>query len=352
MLSGINLPHDLLVHLHKTVSTSTDGHSMPFQLGSPTGTLSPEISKQLFIARDAAHELRDICASKVWLSEAETQKLRAEWNVAHAEQFRLWAEHAVSRARDAAKKAKLSILSEKSKRPTFNHVCVINLLDETVMLKTFPQEYTPLLDKYFEYNAYPSAPDRAVLARKSMMTLRQIEVWFQNHRNRAKKEGRPLRKLTHDPLPLEISLKSLEYKMPHLATPEHDRKLTRFTNRAEVSSDEENSALIIVDTRPVSDILDPPRPDHAFPSIYKPSSPLSSDQSNFRLQWHRKPVVTRRVTKVPIDMDDFIAQFREKLHLRAPLSNFMPFRLISLLSFPYNSTGSLQFSIASPVLPP
>ena len=39
------------------------------------------------------------------------------------------------------------------------------------------QEYTPLLEKYFEYNSYPSGPDRLMLARKSMMTIRQIEVW-------------------------------------------------------------------------------------------------------------------------------------------------------------------------------
>jgi hypothetical protein len=39
------------------------------------------------------------------------------------------------------------------------------------------QEYTPLLEKYFEYNSYPSGPDRLMLARKSMMTPRQIEVW-------------------------------------------------------------------------------------------------------------------------------------------------------------------------------
>jgi hypothetical protein len=39
------------------------------------------------------------------------------------------------------------------------------------------QEYIPLLEKYFEHNAYPSTADRAVLARISMMTARQIEVW-------------------------------------------------------------------------------------------------------------------------------------------------------------------------------
>nr|AEX07899.1 HD2 homeodomain mating-type protein [Volvariella volvacea] len=71
----------------------------------------------------------------------------------------------------------LSGTDTRSKNPPFNHA------------------YTPILEKYFESNAYPSAADRAVLARKSDMTPRQIEVWFQNHRTRAKKEGRRLRKL-------------------------------------------------------------------------------------------------------------------------------------------------------------
>nr|AHE78418.1 HD2 [Volvariella volvacea]AOC97533.1 HD2 protein [Volvariella volvacea] len=56
----------------------------------------------------------------------------------------------------------------------------------------FKHEYSQLLENYFSKNAYPSRPDRAVLARKSGMTLKQIEVWFQNHRSRAKKEGRAL----------------------------------------------------------------------------------------------------------------------------------------------------------------
>jgi hypothetical protein len=34
-----------------------------------------------------------------------------------------------------------------------------------------------MLEQYFEHNAYPGLPDRLVLARKSKMTPRQIEVW-------------------------------------------------------------------------------------------------------------------------------------------------------------------------------
>ncbi|KAF9486287.1 hypothetical protein BDN70DRAFT_869763 [Pholiota conissans] len=68
--------------------------------------------------------------------------------------------------------------TQDTKRPTFNF------------------EYIPFLEKYFENNAYPSRPDRVLLARKSLMSERQIEVWFQNHRNRAKKEGIPLKRLS------------------------------------------------------------------------------------------------------------------------------------------------------------
>lgn len=44
-------------------------------------------------------------------------------------------------------------------------------------IDAFYQEYTPFLEQYFEYNAFPSARDRELLARKSSMTPRQIEVW-------------------------------------------------------------------------------------------------------------------------------------------------------------------------------
>ncbi|KAF9454099.1 A42 mating-type factor alpha 2-1 gene product, partial [Macrolepiota fuliginosa MF-IS2] len=50
------------------------------------------------------------------------------------------------------------------------------------------------LEKYFKENAYPSTIDRAMLAQKTHMTLRQIEVWFQNHRARAKRDGIPLQR--------------------------------------------------------------------------------------------------------------------------------------------------------------
>nr|AAK17070.1 homeodomain type 2 mating protein a2-1 [Coprinopsis scobicola] len=92
----------------------------------------------------------------------------------------------------------------------------------------FNAEYTPLLEKYFEYNAYPSVRDRERLARKSMMTPRQIEVWFQNHRSRAKKEGRPLQKPSVNSLPLDFSLDSLEETMAPLLLKQRQPSVERL----------------------------------------------------------------------------------------------------------------------------
>jgi len=83
------------------------------------------------------------------------------------------------------------------------------------------------LEQYFEYNAYPSAPDRQALARKTKMSPRQIEVWvcdvrpirhlldrwyhqFQNHRRRARLDGVHLKRISSDPLPAIIGLETLQ----------------------------------------------------------------------------------------------------------------------------------------------
>ncbi|KAG5634563.1 hypothetical protein H0H81_001520, partial [Sphagnurus paluster] len=142
-------------------------------------------------------------AEKGPMADVDIQTMNHIWTTAYTKQTRIWADEAISRAHDA-----------------------------------LANEYTPLLEKYFEYNAYPSAADKAVLARKSMMTARQIEVWFQNHRNRARRDGRPIRKLTEDPLPLEISLKSLERKMPFFTIPEYERSLH---NKAQPPQNSESS---------------------------------------------------------------------------------------------------------------
>nr|P37934.1 RecName: Full=Mating-type protein A-alpha Y3 [Schizophyllum commune]AAB01370.1 A-alpha-Y3 protein [Schizophyllum commune] len=65
----------------------------------------------------------------------------------------------------------------------------------------FHSEYTPLLELYFHFNAYPTFADRRMLAEKTGMQTRQITVWFQNHRRRAK--GPLPRMAPTDKIPME-----------------------------------------------------------------------------------------------------------------------------------------------------
>lgn len=161
-----------------------------------------------------------------------------------------------------------------------------------------------------------------------MMTPRQIEVWFQNHRNRARKDGKPIRKLTEDPLPLEISLNSLERKMPFFTIPEHERKPPIKPESPNDDSDDEDTSS---PSRPSLDptsatALSPLRPPHAFPTLY----PAGCDYDPFPIRtgayrfpppvWFRKPATSQRTSKIAINMEAFIADFDTKLHLRAPIS--------------------------------
>ncbi|KAJ3820492.1 hypothetical protein F5880DRAFT_1615529 [Lentinula raphanica] len=53
----------------------------------------------------------------------------------------------------------------------------------------FNNDYTPALEAYFAYDPYPSVKDRQTIASRTGMATRQIEVWFQNHRKRAREQG-------------------------------------------------------------------------------------------------------------------------------------------------------------------
>ena len=64
----------------------------------------------------------------------------------------------------------------RSGKRTFNNVSAY-CCSQSMSPKLQSQEYTPLLEEYFEHNAYPCASDRLSLAKKTMMTPRQIEVW-------------------------------------------------------------------------------------------------------------------------------------------------------------------------------
>nr|AKF12275.1 homeodomain 2 mating type protein [Collybia nuda] len=185
----------------------------------------------------------------------------------------------------------------------------------------FNQEFVPLLETYFEYNAYPSAPDRASLAKKSMMTTRQIEVWFQNHRNRAKKEGRALRRLSNDPLSIRISTEiSGKRTSPFLIPENRDRLSPSITSSSPELNNERN------EENPGCFLFASHAPPHAFPTAYPPTCeyepfPTKTGQHNFLAPvWTRRPATVCPPRTIP-DMDELISDFLTKLRIRTSQSN-------------------------------
>ncbi|KAG6819102.1 hypothetical protein H0H93_015467 [Arthromyces matolae] len=248
-------------------------------------------------------------SAKGQVSDQEMQIMINAWKHSYTQQIRTWADAALSRARDAVARARTTAIttSVKEKKPIFNH------------------EYTPLLEQYFQYNAYPPAPDRAVLARKSLMTPRQIEVWFQNHRNRAKKEGKVLPRLTQELLSSEFSLKYMEDKMPYFTIPINERRQVKEANSFDRSLTNDDISSLTPPASPPSsasfeiDPLNPPRSAHAFPVVYVPHNATPAEPRNFTFPpsiWYRKPATHLSSPRV-VDMDELIMRFNQKLHLRA-----------------------------------
>ncbi|KAG6807785.1 hypothetical protein H0H92_006394, partial [Tricholoma furcatifolium] len=271
--------------------------------------LSPSVSRQLNDSLTAAQRLRSFCEASGCVDLVESRRMRASWEIIHAEQTRARAENifAALRAIVEGSTSTSSMPPLAKKKAGFNH------------------EYTPLLEKYFEFNAYPSAADRATLARKCMMTPRQIEVWFQNHRNRAKKDGKTLRRLTEQPFPadvtLDLALKSLERKMPYFIIPTNERQLDKPKNsQAGTAQTEDEMPMPVLPMPHIPLFSDQPTPSYAFPTVYSPSNsnPLDTQSKVYTFAapvWQRKPASPTQRPKIPIDMDEFINEFNQKLHL-------------------------------------
>ncbi|KAF5323563.1 hypothetical protein D9611_005671 [Ephemerocybe angulata] len=190
----------------------------------------------------------------------------------------------------------------------------------------FNTEYTPLLEQYFEYNAFPSARDRDVLARKSSMTARQIEVWFQNHRRRARKDGIQLKRMSSCPLPATLSLERLEKEMPLFIVPKKEKRSTSVDLVVDSEIPEHISPNHRASSPPsrIGNLLDTfsSSTPTTFPAMYRPPG-ADSENSFFRTArwtfsapvWRRKPSVLPGKHRTCTSLEDLCTSFSSKLHI-------------------------------------
>ncbi|KAG2756413.1 hypothetical protein P692DRAFT_20825661, partial [Suillus brevipes Sb2] len=169
-------------------------------------------------------------------------------------------------------------------------------------------EYVPLLEYFFAENPFPTHADKAFLAKKSAMTFRQIHVWFQNKRNRMKKEGQILRRKAvaeGATLPLD----SLYQRMEKFIILEEKKAPASPPSSPHPPAKQRDEVMSVTDNR--CNPLEPLAPLHAFPSKY-PSSctydpfPSKNGLTNFGVPtWLRRPMTTA-VRRPTLDIDGLV----------------------------------------------
>ncbi|TFK30894.1 hypothetical protein FA15DRAFT_662960 [Coprinopsis marcescibilis] len=206
----------------------------------------------------------------------------------------------------------------------------------------FNADFIPLLEKYFEFNAYPSGCDKLKLAKKSMMSPRQIEVWFQNHRRRSKKEGRPLRRLLSEQLPADLDLGGLASSIPHLVKPTF-REITPLSDEDCAASPppEHPSESPTPHQSPESAVGSNPlvnlkrADDDVSVPLYEPRTFEALAAAVFERNsfspppWMRSPRNPQQKprSRFQFNLDAFVDEFHGKLNVRGPQERASPRRL-------------------------
>ncbi|KAF8560027.1 hypothetical protein OG21DRAFT_1492445 [Imleria badia] len=181
----------------------------------------------------------------------------------------------------------------------------------TSISPSFNHDYVPLLEHFFEENPFPTHADKMFLAKKSNMEYRQIHVWFQNRRNRTKKEGKMLRK---KPIyegvtkPLD---KLYERMRGHMI---YSDSQAPKPSKAGLSEGTTEWQIQIAQNKLSKDAFVSSSPPHAFPSSYPPTChddpfPCKSGPVCFsKPEWRRAPDGKPRLP-LSTSIDDLVERF-------------------------------------------
>ncbi|KAH6916972.1 hypothetical protein BKA70DRAFT_1251060 [Coprinopsis sp. MPI-PUGE-AT-0042] len=175
----------------------------------------------------------------------------------------------------------------------------------------FNAEYTPFLEKYFQYDPFPSARDREWLAEKTVMTVRQIEVWFQNHRRRARLDGQIIEKASVDRQPASLGWLA-EQLLPHLPRP----RSQSVESECSTPPPDMHAPTLASSSNCILDSTS--SPPHAFPVSFKQSAHLLDQNfpcrgGSFQFEtptWYRRPTKKRPRSEV-CSVDELCDKFVE-----------------------------------------
>ncbi|CAK5264484.1 unnamed protein product [Mycena citricolor] len=190
----------------------------------------------------------------------------------------------------------------------------------------FKTEYAPFLQRYFTYNAYPCGADRSAMAEESGMTASQINVWFQNHRARLRRDAKArgeaapvLRRVeTWERAPLELCLAGMGSVAAARPTMRQvvDDSSEGWDGRSDGDSEDpepvRDEIMAEKRTRNVLDAVDPP--PHAFPArntLASPTAIRATTAFAFECPWPRTaaPSAPSPPRRAPLSMGELAGRF-------------------------------------------
>ncbi|KAI5115470.1 hypothetical protein M0805_001381 [Coniferiporia weirii] len=160
---------------------------------------------------------------------------------------------------------------------------------------SFNRDFLPQLEYYFSHEQSPSRADKNAMAKKSGMTYRQIHVWFQNRRTRAKKLADGLGEQRRGPN--VIGKSANKRNGPNVGSKlECSEKLARLPKTC---------SSAVAGNENVFPYVTPP---YAFPARYPPhvapdADPFPCRYGDFSflsgVRWERTPTTMRKSQDVP-----------------------------------------------------
>ncbi|KIP02043.1 homeodomain transcription factor [Phlebiopsis gigantea 11061_1 CR5-6] len=161
---------------------------------------------------------------------------------------------------------------------------------------SFNAEALPILERAFAENRYPTRTERARLAKDTGLDEKQVTVWFQNHRNRAKKESLVSQR------PRSVSPAGTSHTTPAKHLPSETCSITFVSSAAGVRMHPSNHAPRQNNCLNSTDAI---APAHAYPSPYPPHCgydpfPLHV-RSSLVLPWPRRMTSRDNPSKVADD---------------------------------------------------
>ncbi|KAI0964032.1 hypothetical protein AcW1_000950 [Taiwanofungus camphoratus] len=173
--------------------------------------------------------------------------------------------------------------------------------------RPFNQGALPILEAFFEHNRHPSRSEKLDLAERTNMDYKQINVWFQNRRNRSKKGVRERPKndcCTIFPPDLESSVAEI---ISTVESPDCDDPIEQ--DRFHIS--ERSSSTGASEVRNTFNLE---RPLHAYPSSYPPSCsynpfPVREDVRHFVTPWIRNSGPSSSCRSVSVDVAQLTSHF-------------------------------------------